>query len=31
MFGGIDTSYYTGNLNWVPLSAEGYWQITVDR
>ncbi|KAI5278042.1 pepsin A-like [Manis pentadactyla] len=30
MFGGIDTSYYTGNLNWVPLSAEGYWQITVD-
>ncbi|XP_049635690.1 pepsin A [Suncus etruscus] len=30
MFGGIDSSYYTGNLNWVPLSAEGYWQITVD-
>ncbi|XP_017375366.1 pepsin A isoform X1 [Cebus imitator] len=30
MFGGIDSSYYTGSLNWVPLSAEGYWQITVD-
>ncbi|XP_075404152.1 pepsin A [Tenrec ecaudatus] len=30
MFGGIDSSYYTGNLNWVPLSSEGYWQITVD-
>ncbi|XP_054419789.1 pepsin A [Pteronotus mesoamericanus] len=30
MFGGIDSSYYTGNLNWVPLSSETYWQITVD-
>ncbi|XP_006899903.1 PREDICTED: pepsin A-like [Elephantulus edwardii] len=30
MFGGIDSSYYTGSLNWVPLSSEGYWQITVD-
>ncbi|XP_029770866.1 pepsin A [Suricata suricatta] len=30
MFGGIDSSYYTGNLNWVPVSVEGYWQITVD-
>ncbi|XP_053417490.1 pepsin A [Nycticebus coucang] len=30
MFGGIDSSYYTGQLNWIPLSSEGYWQITVD-
>ncbi|XP_026575902.1 pepsin A-like [Pseudonaja textilis] len=30
MFGGIDSSYYTGSLNWVPLSAELYWQITLD-
>lgn len=30
-FGGIDSSYYTGTLNWVPVSYEGYWQITVDR
>ena len=30
-FGGIDSSYYTGTLNWVPISVEGYWQITVDR
>uniref|UniRef100_G1U0D6 Peptidase A1 domain-containing protein n=1 Tax=Oryctolagus cuniculus TaxID=9986 RepID=G1U0D6_RABIT len=30
MFGGIDSSYYTGSLNWVPVSYEGYWQITVD-
>ncbi|XP_062974797.1 pepsin A-like [Elgaria multicarinata webbii] len=29
MFGGYDSSY-AGNLNWVPLSAESYWQITVD-
>lgn len=31
MFGGIDSSYYTGNLNWIPVSVEGYWQISVDR
>ncbi|KAK9410224.1 pepsin A-like [Crotalus adamanteus] len=30
MFGGIDDSYYTGNLNWVPLSAELFWEITLD-
>uniref|UniRef100_A0A8D0HX35 pepsin A n=1 Tax=Sphenodon punctatus TaxID=8508 RepID=A0A8D0HX35_SPHPU len=30
MFGGIDSSYYSGNLNWVPLSSESYWQITLD-
>ncbi|XP_012633780.1 pepsin A [Microcebus murinus] len=30
MFGGIDSSYYTGELNWVPVTSEGYWQITVD-
>nr|XP_014722413.2 pepsin II-4-like [Equus asinus] len=30
MFGGIDSSYYTGSLHWVPVTTEGYWQITVD-
>ncbi|XP_060117795.1 pepsin A-like [Heteronotia binoei] len=30
MFGGIDSSYYSGSLNWIPLSSESYWQITVD-
>nr|BAM46129.1 pepsinogen A [Cynops pyrrhogaster] len=29
-FGGYDTSYYTGNMNWIPLSAESYWEITLD-
>ncbi|XP_058011257.1 pepsin A-like [Ahaetulla prasina] len=30
MFGGIESSYFTGSLNWVPIAAELYWQITVD-
>ncbi|XP_040837825.1 pepsin II-4-like [Ochotona curzoniae] len=30
MFGGIDSSYYTGHLNWVPVTYEGYWQFTLD-
>ncbi|NXE56281.1 PEPA2 protein, partial [Casuarius casuarius] len=31
MFGGIDDTYFTGNLSWIPLTAETYWQIKVDR
>ncbi|XP_009667122.1 pepsin A [Struthio camelus] len=30
MFGGIDYSYTSGGLTWIPLSAESYWQITMD-
>ncbi|KAM9325264.1 pepsin A-like [Gastrophryne carolinensis] len=30
LFGGADNQYWSGNLNWVPLSSETYWQITVD-
>ncbi|XP_014648624.1 PREDICTED: pepsin A-3-like [Ceratotherium simum simum] len=30
IFGGIDSSYYTGSLHWVPVTEEGYWQITLD-
>uniref|UniRef100_A0AAY4BV22 pepsin A n=1 Tax=Denticeps clupeoides TaxID=299321 RepID=A0AAY4BV22_9TELE len=30
IFGGVDNSHYTGAITWVPLSAETYWQITVD-
>ncbi|XP_036384652.1 pepsin A-like isoform X2 [Megalops cyprinoides] len=29
-FGGIDPSYYTGSIVWIPLSSETYWQITMD-
>ncbi|NXI65653.1 PEPA protein, partial [Anseranas semipalmata] len=31
MFGGIDSSCFSGRLRWIPLSAETYWQIAVDR
>uniref|UniRef100_A0A8B9NVC2 Renin n=1 Tax=Apteryx owenii TaxID=8824 RepID=A0A8B9NVC2_APTOW len=30
MFGGTDYSYTSGGLTWIPRSAEGYWQITMD-
>ncbi|NWH53911.1 PEPA protein, partial [Fregata magnificens] len=30
LFGGIDSSYTTNGINWIPLSAETYWQITMD-
>ncbi|XP_068800301.1 pepsin A-like [Struthio camelus] len=29
-FGGIDDSCFSGRLNWIPLSAETYWQISMD-
>ncbi|XP_071399518.1 pepsin A-like [Centroberyx affinis] len=29
-FGGIDPSHYQGQITWIPLSNELYWQITVD-
>jgi len=31
LFGGIDPNYTTKGIYWVPLSAETYWQITMDR
>ncbi|XP_076857363.1 pepsin A-like [Brachyhypopomus gauderio] len=30
LLGEIDTAYYTGNINWIPLSSETYYQITMD-
>uniref|UniRef100_A0A8C5TKP7 Renin n=1 Tax=Malurus cyaneus samueli TaxID=2593467 RepID=A0A8C5TKP7_9PASS len=27
LFGGFDTSRFTGPLNWVPVTQQGYWQI----
>ncbi|XP_078054032.1 pepsin A-like [Mustelus asterias] len=31
VFGGVDPSHYTGEINWVPVTHETYWQISVDR
>lgn len=31
MFGGVDHSYYSGDLNWVPVSKRLYWQLSMDR
>ncbi|KAG7283876.1 hypothetical protein CRUP_034063 [Coryphaenoides rupestris] len=30
VFGGIDDSYYTGAINWIPLTSATYWQIKMD-
>uniref|UniRef100_A0A8C3RAE0 cathepsin E n=1 Tax=Cyanoderma ruficeps TaxID=181631 RepID=A0A8C3RAE0_9PASS len=29
LFGGFDTSRFTGTLNWVPVTQQGYWQIHI--
>ncbi|XP_041951969.1 pepsin A-like [Alosa sapidissima] len=29
VFGGYDPEHYNGNLKWIPLSSETYWQITM--
>ncbi|NWS50648.1 PEPA protein, partial [Probosciger aterrimus] len=31
LFGAIDPYYVTNGITWIPLSAETYWQITMDR
>ncbi|NXE92803.1 CATE protein, partial [Menura novaehollandiae] len=31
LFGGFDTSRFTGTLNWVPVTQQGYWQIKLDN
>ncbi|XP_053523881.1 cathepsin E [Artibeus jamaicensis] len=30
IFGGYDHSHFSGSLNWVPVTKQGYWQITLD-
>ncbi|KAF9344489.1 hypothetical protein BGX26_004316, partial [Mortierella sp. AD094] len=30
LFGGIDTTKFTGSLTYVPVSQQGYWQIAID-
>ncbi|XP_040841210.1 cathepsin E isoform X2 [Ochotona curzoniae] len=29
-FGGYDSSHFSGSLNWVPVTKQGYWQIALD-
>ena len=31
VFGGIDSNYYSGQLTYIPLTSETYWQISMDR
>ncbi|XP_078402450.1 pepsin A-like [Cetorhinus maximus] len=31
LFGGIDSSHYTGQIHWVPVIHDAYWQILIDR
>lgn len=31
LFGGFDPSHFTGTLNWVPVTQQGYWQIQLDK
>ncbi|XP_043572167.1 pepsin A-like [Chiloscyllium plagiosum] len=31
VFDGIDSSHYTGQIHWVPITREAYWQILIDR
>lgn len=31
IFGGYDEAYFSGNLNWIPVTKQGYWQIQLDK
>ncbi|NWI71694.1 PEPE protein, partial [Todus mexicanus] len=30
IFGGVDESYFTGSINWISVSHQSYWQISMD-
>ncbi|TDH10797.1 hypothetical protein EPR50_G00077340 [Perca flavescens] len=30
VFGGVDSSHYTGQITWIPLTSATYWQISMD-
>ncbi|GCC34021.1 hypothetical protein chiPu_0012494 [Chiloscyllium punctatum] len=30
VFGGFDSSHFTGELHWIPVTNKGYWQIQLD-
>ncbi|XP_015676946.1 cathepsin E [Protobothrops mucrosquamatus] len=31
IFGGYDETYFSGNLSWIPVTKQGYWQIQLDN
>nr|XP_034979881.1 cathepsin E isoform X1 [Zootoca vivipara] len=31
IFGGFDPSHFSGSLNWIPVTKQGYWQIQLDN
>nr|XP_033775208.1 cathepsin E [Geotrypetes seraphini] len=31
IFGGLDSSHFSGDLNWIPVTNQGYWQIQLDN
>eukprot|EP00126_Sphaerothecum_destruens_P009879 Sdes_comp20616_c0_seq1m15684 len=31
VFGGIDQSHFLGDIHWVPITKQGYWQIRLDH
>lgn len=31
LLGGTDEALYSGLVNWIPVTAKGYWQIKMDR
>ncbi|KAJ8393543.1 hypothetical protein AAFF_G00060160 [Aldrovandia affinis] len=30
-FGGYESNYFTGQVNWVPVTSQGYWQIAIEN
>ena len=31
VFGGSDPNHYVGNITYIPISKQGYWQFAADR
>jgi saccharopepsin len=31
IFGGIDTTHYTGSIDYVPIRRKGYWEVELEK
>lgn len=31
VFGGIDSTHYTGNIDYVPVRRKGYWEVELEK